>query len=130
MDGSLNRVTLPKPGSLELPLQLCRNLEIPCLGSAQFFFMAYCPNRGPRGRRPHLCVLLLFVRLEVGMGGSGTDSGFTSANQLLVLVRALLECDRAMWLYPWLVGGAGQCELPSSPFLLQMPYNLPLPHNG
>ena len=22
------------------------------------FFMAYCPNGGPRGRRPHLCVLL------------------------------------------------------------------------
>ena len=58
MDGSLNRVTLPKLGSLELPLQLCRNPEIPCFGSTLFFFMAYCPNRGLQQRRPHWCVLL------------------------------------------------------------------------
>ena len=59
MDGSLNKVTLPKLGSLELPMQLCRNPEIPYLGSTLFFFMAYCPNRGPPGRRPHLCILLV-----------------------------------------------------------------------
>ena len=59
MDGSLNKVTLPKLGSLVPPMQLCRNPEIPCLGSRLFFSMAYCPNRGPRGRRPHLCVLLI-----------------------------------------------------------------------
>ena len=131
MDGSLTRVTLPKLGSLELPLQLCRNPEIPCLGSTQFFFMAYSPNRGPGA--PSTLVRLahtLFVRLEVGLGGSGTHSGFTSAKQLLVLVRALLECDRAMWLCPWPVGAPGQGDLPSSPFLSQIPYNLPLPHNG
>ena len=59
MDGSFNRVTLPKLGSLELAMQLCRNPEIPCLGSTLFFSMAYCPNRGPHGRRPQLCVLLI-----------------------------------------------------------------------
>ena len=59
MDGSLNRVTLPELGGLELPMQLCRIPKIPCLGSTVCFFMAYCPNRGPRGRRPELCVLLI-----------------------------------------------------------------------
>ena len=122
MDVSSNRVTLSKLGSLELPLQLCRNREIPCLGStlAFFFFMAYCPNRGPQERRPHLCVLLircssvpkwaLAVWADTWlMARSGTYFGFTSAKKLpecclVVLIRALLQCDRAMWLYPWPVG--------------------------
>ena len=30
----------------------------PLFGQYAIFFMAYCPNRGPRGRRPHLCVLV------------------------------------------------------------------------
>ena len=103
MDGSLNRVTIPKLGSLELPLQLCRNPEIPCLGNTLFFFYGVLPERGPPGAPSTLVRLAhtLFVHLEVGLGWSGTDSGFTSAKQLHVVVRALLECDRAMWLYPW-----------------------------
>ena len=59
MDSSLNRVTLPKLGSLELQMQLCRNPEIPCLGSTLFFFYGVLPKQGPPGRRPHLCVLLI-----------------------------------------------------------------------
>ena len=81
MDGSLNRVTLPKLGSLELAMQLCHNPDIPCLGSTLFFFYGVLPKHGPR-RAPSTLVCLahpLFVRLEVGLGGSGTDSGFTSA---------------------------------------------------
>ena len=104
----------------------------PLFGQYAIFFYGVLPKQGPPGAPSTLVRLAhtLFVRLEVGLGGSGTDSGFTSAKQLLVLVRALLECDRAMWLYPWPVGAPGQCDLPSSPFLSQIPYNLPLPHNG
>ena len=112
MDGSLNRVTLPTLGRLELPMQLCRNSEIPCLGSTLFFLMAYYPNRGPRGRRPHLCVLLIrsssvqkWVRV-----GQGLIAKLLPKCCLLVLMRALLECNRAMWLYPWPVGAPGQCD--------------------
>ena len=80
MDGSLNRVTVPKLGSLELPLQLCRNPEIPCLGSTLFFY-GVLPKQGPPGVPPTLVRLAhtFFVPLEVGLGGSGTDIGFTSA---------------------------------------------------
>ena len=77
MDGSLNRVTLPKLGSLEVAMQLCRNAEIPVLGSALFFFYVVLPKQGPPEARR--LAHMLFVRLEVGLGGSGTDSGFTSA---------------------------------------------------
>ena len=49
------------------------------------------------------------------MGRSGTDSAFTSAKYLLkccllVLIRALLECDRAIWSYPWPMGTPRQCD--------------------
>ena len=89
MDGSLNRVTLAKLGSLELPLQLCRNPEIPCLGSTLFFFYGVLPKQGHPGAPSTLVrpAHTLFVHLEVGLGRSGT-SGFTSAKKLLVLVRA------------------------------------------
>ena len=71
VDGSLNKVTLPKLGNLELPLQLCRNPEVPLFGQYALFFKAYCPSRAPRGRRPHLCVLVIrcsFVCLGPGCG--------------------------------------------------------------
>ena len=104
----------------------------PLFGQYAIFFYGVLPKQGPPGAPSTLVRLAhtLFVRSEVGLGGSGTDSGFTSAKYLLVLIRALLECDRAMWLYPWPVGAPGQCDLPSSPFLLQIQYNLPFPHNG
>ena len=81
MDGSLNRVTLPKLGSLELPLQLCRNPEIPCLGSTLFFFLCRTAQTGAPGAPSTLVRVAhtLFVHLELGWGGSWTDSGFTSA---------------------------------------------------
>ena len=81
MDGSLNRVTPPMLGSLELPLQLCRNLEIPCLGGTLFFFHGVSPKQGPRGAPSTVVRLahMLFVRSELGPGRLGTDCGFTFA---------------------------------------------------
>ena len=125
MEGSLNKVIFPKLGSLELPLPLCRNPEIPCFGSTLLFFLrGHRPNRGPRGRRQHLCVLLIrcssfpkwawAVWVDTWlMGRSRTDSGSTSPKKLpecffVVLICALLECDRAMWLYPWPLGAPGR----------------------
>ena len=52
VDGSLNRVTLPKVGSLELAMQLCRNTEIPCLGSTLFFSWRTAQT-GPPGGAVH-----------------------------------------------------------------------------
>ena len=81
MDGSLNRVTLLKLGSLELPMQLCRNPDIPCLGNTLFFFYVMLPKQGPPGAPATLVRLAhtLFVRSELGLRRSGTDSGFTCA---------------------------------------------------
>ena len=75
MDVSLNRVNLPKLESLELPLQLCRIPEIPCLGSALIFFFSHgvLPKQGPPGSPSTLVRLAhtLFVRSKVGLGCLG-----------------------------------------------------------
>ena len=55
MDGSLNMVTLPELGSLELPLQLCRISQVPLFGRyVGFFFQERLAQIGvPGGHRPH-----------------------------------------------------------------------------
>ena len=127
MDGSLNRLTLPKLGSLELPLQLCRNPEIPCLSSTLFFLWRTAQTRAPRGRRPHLCILLtrwssVWKWVRVGRGlilASPLQNRCLCWFVLCWSVTGLCGCTHGLW---ELRDGAAS---PPPLFCLFCPYNLP-----
>ena len=75
-------------------MQLCRNPAIrnPLFGQYAIFFRGVLPKQGPPGA-PSILVCLahtLFVRSEVGVGRSRTDSGFTSSKYLPSLGRVTL----------------------------------------